>query len=142
MRRSALPGIVASTAYLLMQAVDRRISGNEYDDRLLWGGWFPLDPRRQRLLGTALHFGVGIGLASAYDAMQPALPRLPGWLQGLLFAETEHALTFPTVILGDLTHPSVLRGDIPAFTTRTYFWVETARHAAYGIVLGVASKKA
>lgn len=140
-RRALLPGVAASTAYLLMQAVDRRISGNEYDDRVLWGGWFPLDPQRQRLAGTVIHFGVGIGLAALYDALRPALPPLPGWLGGLLFAMAEHTLTFPSVIIGDLTHPSVLRGELPAFSTRQYFAVETARHATYGIVLGLTARE-
>jgi hypothetical protein len=123
-------------------ALDMRLIPNLYDDLVLWGGFLPLPPGCQRLLGLLGHYSLGTGLAAAYTVALPLLPSGPGWLQGLLFAETEHLLTFPSVALGDRTHPAVRTGRLPHLATWRYFCLETARHAAYGAVLGATMKQA
>jgi hypothetical protein len=134
-----LAGTAASSAYVLEMALDMWLTGNRYDDFVLWGGLVARDPFRQRMLGVLGHYSMGTGLAAVYQALHPSLPEMPGWAQGLLFIGVEHALTFPTVALGNPLHPSVRKGELPSLATWQYFWVETARHAAYGVVLGIAS---
>lgn len=135
-RESVLAGGVAATAYLAEMARDMRLVPNSYDDLVLWGGFLSRDPRRQRLLGAVVHYGLGIGLAAVYQAILPALPRLPGWLRGLIFAQAENTLSFPAVAVIDAIHPSVRSGELPPLFTWRYFWLEALRHAAYGAALG------
>lgn len=136
---SFFPGLAASAAYLAEMALDMRLTGNRYDDLVLLGGFLSFHPRRQRLLGLAIHCGIGLSLARAYRWLAPALPRAPAPLQGLLFIQVENFLTFPGVVLGDAVHPAVRSGQLPRLSTWQYFWVETARHAAYGVVLGAVN---
>ncbi|MBV9279505.1 MAG: hypothetical protein JOZ41_05445 [Chloroflexi bacterium] len=140
LRRSLIAGGAASTAYLLAQALDRRLTGNRYDDLILLGGAVSRHPRRQRVLGAGAHYAVGTILALLYDALRHSLPRLTGWRRGLLFIQVEHALTFPGTAFGTRFHPAVRRGELPWLWTWRYLWVETARHAAYGLVLGMAGR--
>jgi len=140
-RQTVAAGVAASAAYLAEMALDMRLSGNRYDDLVLLGGFFTPRPRRQRLLGVVIHTCLGIALAGAYGVMRPVLPASPPWLQGLIFVQMEHLLTFPTVMVGDTIHPAVRRGQLPRLATPGYFWVETARHAAFGVVLGVVAAR-
>jgi hypothetical protein len=135
--RSARAGIAGSVAYLLAQAVDRRLAPNRYDDLVLWGGFLTRDPRRQRLTGAAIHFSLGIALAAAYDALWPLLPGRSGVVRGVVFVQMENALLYPGVPLLNAIHPSVRSGELPSLLTWRYFWVEVARHAAFGAVLGL-----
>lgn len=129
-------GSAAATAYLAGQATDRRLITNDYDDLLLWGGLLSRDPRRRRRIGLLVHYTLGVALALAYQVALPALPPLPGWLRGLLFAQAENTILYPGVIVLNAIHPDVPAGRLPSLLTWRYFWVESVRHAAYGIVLG------
>lgn len=137
--RSVRLGAVAGTAYLAEMALDMRLTGNRYDDLVLWGGFLSRDPVWQRVLGAMGHFSLSVALAAAYEAAEPVLPDGPPWARGLLFTMGEHLLSFPTVGLGDFIHPAVKDGRLPSLMSWRYFWVETARHVAYGIALGVAA---
>jgi hypothetical protein len=141
LRRAIPESVPASTAYLLAMALDRRLTGNRYDDVVLWGDLLSRDPRRQRLVGIAVHFSVGVAVAMAYQMLRPVLPRLPGWLLGLLFLQLENAVTFPTVIWADTNHPASRSGKLPRLWSGEYFAASAARHAAYGLVLGMVSKR-
>lgn len=142
LRRSLLPGAAASVAYLVEQAIDRRLLHNDYDDLVLWGGVVSADRRLQRSLGLLGHFTAGITLALVYGSIRVTRPSLPGWLRGLCFVQTENTLLFPAVALMTAVHPAVRRGTLPPLWTWRYFWVEVLRHAAYGVVLGAATPDA
>jgi hypothetical protein len=129
-------GIAASTAYLAMQAVDRRLLRHGYDDLLLWGGFVAREQRRQRLLGLAVHYTLGTLLAAVYGRLQAALPVRSAVLRAVLFVQVENAALYPGVPLINAVHPLVRTGKLPSLLTWRYFWVEVARHAAYGAVLG------
>jgi len=129
-------GTVASTAYLLAMLLDMRLTGNRYDDRILWGGYLTDDRTLQKTLGTAIHTSLGIVLAGAYGMAAPFLPKLPGPWRGLLFAEGENTLLFPLVPLMSALHPEVRRGGLPRLGTVEFFLLEAVRHAIYGLVLG------
>lgn len=135
--RTVVTGLAAGGAYLLAQAMDRRLSGNGYDDLMLWGGFVTPHPTRQRFVGLTVHGALSITLAAAYAALQPSLPRWPRWLRGMAFVQAENALLYPGVPLINAVHPSVRSGALPSLLTWRYGGVEVARHAAYGMVLGL-----
>lgn len=91
--QALIAGGAGSTAFLLEQVIDRRLTQNRYDDLVLLGGMVSRYRRLQLLLGTLAHYTFGIALAVVYDAAKPALPRLPGWLRGLIFAQAEGVAT-------------------------------------------------
>jgi len=137
-RQSVVTGSIAGTAYLLEQVLDMRIFPNRYDDLVLWGGMASRKPGYQRLLGLMGHYTMSTLLAAAYLSVRHLLPG-PRRTRGLLFLMGEHLATFPSVSLGERFHPGVLRGELPPLMTKQYFVVETARHAAFGLALGIAA---
>jgi hypothetical protein len=122
-------------------ALDMRVTGNRYDDLVLWGGVVTGNRRWARALGTLAHFGVGAGLAATYDALRGSLPRWGRPWTAIAFVQAENALLFPAVRLMDDFHPAVRRGALPSLWTWEYGAVEVARHAAYGIVLGLLEER-
>jgi hypothetical protein len=141
LRRSALVGITAGSAYLAEQALDMRLAPNHHDDLLLWGGFLSRQPVRARLLGLMVHYTLSVALATAYAAVSPALPGRSGWVRGLLFVQAENALLYPGVPFLDALHPGIRAGRLPTLRTWRYWWVELARHAAFGAVLGALSEE-
>lgn len=139
-RRVALAGTAASVAYLGEMAIDMRLTGNRYDDIVLWGHLLSRNPRYQRALGLLVHFSLGLSLAAVYQVVRPALPRLSPPLLGALFAQVESAVTFPSVLWADRHHPAMRSGALPPLWSNGYFLAEAARHAAYGAVLGLLSE--
>jgi hypothetical protein len=131
-----MAGGIAGTAYLAEMALDRRVAPNRYDDLILWGGFLTRHPMRQRLIGAAIHYSLSVALAAAYSMVAPFLPRWPGWVRGLLFVQVENALLYPGVPILDAIHPEVRSGRMPSLLTWRYFWVEIARHVAFGVTLG------
>lgn len=131
-----LAGGVASSGFLVTQAVDQRLTGGGYDDLLLWGGLLSRDPARQRLLGAGVHFALGVALAAIYDALLPLLPDLPGPVRGMLFAQVENTLAYPGVPWINRRHPEVRSGRLASLTSPRYWLLETIRHAVYGALLG------
>jgi hypothetical protein len=122
-------------------AIDLRSIGRRYDDVTLWGDLLTANPRLQRPVGLAVHLSIGTALAGIYQALLPALPRVPGPLLGLIFCQIESAATFPSVLWADSHHPAVASGKLARLWSREYFLAEAARHAAYGVVLGLLSER-
>jgi hypothetical protein len=135
-RRSAVVGGIAGTAYLAEMALDQRLASNRYDDLVLWGGFLTAHPKRQLALGAAIHYTLSVALTAAYAAIAPLLPAWPGWLRGLLFVQIENALLYPGVPVLNAIHPEVRSGRLPSLLTWRYFWVEIARHVAFGATMG------
>jgi hypothetical protein len=129
-------GGIAGTAYLAEMALDRRVVSNRYDDLILWGGFLTRQPVRQRLIGAGIHYSLSVALVAAYSTISPLLPKWPGWVRGLLFVQVENALLYPGVPVLDAIHPEVRSGRMPSLLTWRYFWVEIARHIAFGVTMG------
>jgi hypothetical protein len=121
--------------------LDMRLVPNSYDDFVLWGGFVSRQAGRPRLIGAALPYLLSFTVASVFNAFTPAMPRLPGWLRGLLFIQVENAVLYPGVPLLQKIHPEVRSGRLPSLLTWQYFWVEIARHAAFGAVLGIVTER-
>jgi hypothetical protein len=139
--RAVLVGGLASVAFLVEQAIDRRLLPNRYDDLVLWGGFVTRRPALQRALGLTVHFSLGTALAAAYEAEQPSLPKWNPVLLGILFTQTENAILWPTVPVMNAIHPEVRRGGLPPLTAWRYLVVELLRHVAYGAVLGALTAR-
>lgn len=137
LRRSIVVGGVAGTAYLAALATDLWLTGNRYDDLMLWGGLLSRHPVRGRALGALAHYGLSIGLVATYQAMLPFLPSAPAWLRGVLFVQAENLALYPGVPVLQAVHPMVRIGELPPLTTWTFFGLEALRHAAFGLVLGI-----
>jgi len=137
LRRSAAVGGVAGTAYLAAMTADRWLTGNRYDDLILWGGLLSRHPVRGRALGALAHYGLSIGLVALYQAVLPSVPRGPAWLRGVLFVQAENLMLYPGVPVLQAAHPMVRSGELPPLTTWTFFGLEALRHAAFGLVLGI-----
>lgn len=136
LRRSTMVGGIAGTMYLAEMALDMRVAANSYDDLVLWGGFVTRHPVRQRLIGACIHYGLSAVLAAAYGRSASILPAWPGWLRGLLFVQVENALLYPGVPVLNTIHPEVRAGRLPSLLTWRYFWVEIARHVAFGATMG------
>jgi hypothetical protein len=135
-RRSAVVGGIAGTAYLAEMALDQRLASNRYDDLVLWGGFLTAHPKQQRVLGACIHYTLSVALTAGYAAIAPLLPTWPAWLRGLLFVQLENAVLYPGVPMLNAIHPEVCSGRLPSLLTWRYFWVEIARHAAFGATMG------
>lgn len=137
LRRSIVVGGVAGSAYLAAMTTDRWLTGNRYDDLMLWGGLLSRHPVRGRVLGALAHYGLSIGLVVTYQAMLPSLPAAPAWLRGVLFVQAENLVLYPGVPVLQATHPMARSGELPLLTTWTFFGLEALRHVAFGLVLGI-----
>ena len=135
-RRSAWVGGIAGTAYLAEMALDMKVAANRYDDLVLWGGFVTPHRLRQRLVGAGIHYLLSAALAGVYGTIAPLLPSWPGWVRGVAFVQIENALLYPGVPVLNAVHPEVRSGRLPSLLTWRYFWVEIARHVAFGATLG------
>lgn len=135
-RRVLTVAVLAGTAYLLETELDRRVAPNDYDDLILWGGFVARGRRRQRLLGAGVHYGLSVALVALYARLAPHLPGRPGWRRGVVFVQVENALLYPGVPVLNAVHPEVRAGRLPSLLTWRYFWVEAARHLAFGATMG------
>jgi hypothetical protein len=136
LRHSALVGGIAGTAYLAEMALDMKLVANRYDDLVLWGGFVTPHRLRQRLVGAGIHYLLSAALAGIYGTIAPLLPSWPGWVRGVVFVQIENALLYPGVPVLNAVHPEVRLGRLPSLLTWRYFWVEIARHVAFGATLG------
>ena len=121
-RVGAGAGLVAGVAFAAVMQADLALSGNRLDDFRLLAQWGPFQ-RRWKVLGPMAHLVNSASLGGLYGLLEPSLVGR-GWARGLTFALTENTLLWPLVLVIDRHHPAA-------------FGWETARHAAYGVVLGL-----
>jgi len=131
--RGAVAGAVAATVMALEEPLDRRLLETDYSDVEIVG---KLVTRGEewRTVGFALHVQNGAFFGVLYAQLKPFLPG-PAPLRGLVYALTEHIVTWPSVALIDRYHPA--RKELPTLTgSGRAFAQATLRHALFGIVLG------
>ena len=132
--RGAAAGAVAATVMALEEPLDRRLLDTDYSDVEIIGKLVTRGDE-WRPVGFALHVQNGALFGVVYAQLKPFLPG-PAPVRGLLYALTEHILTWPTVALIDRHHPA--RKELPALTGNGRAFAQaTLRHALFGIVLGV-----
>ena len=138
--RTIIAGVGAGGAYLLAQGVDRAITNNRLDDRVLVGRLLPVRRDHAVAVGTVLHLVNSIALAGVFRHL--VRDRLPGpmWSRGLVFALVETVLAYPVALLED-AHPAIRDGQLDSFQTPTAFAQQAWRHAVFGGVLGWRTPK-
>jgi hypothetical protein len=135
-RRGALAGLLAGAAFAMAMEVDLALTDNGVNDFRLLGQYGPL-AQHWRYTGPVTHAFNSALLGAVYASIEPSLHG-PEWARGMTFALAEHMLLWPLVVLIDGVHPAIARGELARFNSVSAFGWETLRHAAYGLVLGLA----
>jgi hypothetical protein len=135
LKRDAFAGAAATTAWGLLEPIDRTLFRCDYSDIALLGktvtrgrGW--------RTAGFAVHAFNGALFGLAYGAIRHRLPVEPRRL-AVAMALAEHVTLYPLAYFVDRYHPA--RGEEgvpPLFTNGRAFAQATARHLVFGLVLG------
>ena len=134
--RAAIAGAVAAAAYAAEMYLDIAATGSRFDDVQLVESAIRGQASRVPVLGMAIHLLNGAALGEIYAAVWELLPG-PGWGKGLIFGELFLLAAWPAVPLIDRFHPLIKAGKMPKLTQRTTFAQNAARHAVFGVVLGL-----
>ena len=129
--RGLVAGAVAAAVWAAVEPAIARAYGTPYTDvRLL--GRAVTRGRLWQVVGVAVHVGNGAAFGWAFERSG-----LRGARQGVLAAEGENLLLWPTMALVDRFHPDRRSGEWPRLLThgRT-FALEATTHAFFGGLLG------
>ena len=129
-------GMVAGLAFVAEELVDRRLVGGVYSDMKLLGYAVTRTSPWWQIAALLLHEFNSLLFALSYNRLMG--PRLPGhgWRRGLLAALIESTVLWPLVYLANFVHPGIKSGAMPRIGGWRDFAVATARHVAFGLVLG------
>jgi hypothetical protein len=132
----ALAGLLAGLAFVAEELVDERLVGKVYSDMKLLGYAVTRQSPQWKIVALAIHEFNSLVFAFSYNRLVG--PRLPGqgWRRGLLAAMIESTVLWPLVYLANYVHPGVKSGAMPPIGGLRDFIVATARHVAFGLVLG------
>src|SRR4051794_18825046 len=129
-------GLLAGLAFVAEELVDERLLGNVYSDMKLLGYAVTTRSPHWQILALLIHEFNSLVFAFSYHRLLG--PRLPGrgWRRGLLAAMIESTGLWPLVYLANEVHPGIKRGAMPRIAGPRDFVAATARHIAFGLVLG------
>ena len=128
-------GLLAGTAYLAAQAIDRKVTGNRLDDTVLLGALAPAPDSLVRPAGVAMHLGNSIVASAAYELVARERLAGTGWWRGTVFIMIENLALYPLALL-ERHHPAIRDGRLDSYRSRTAFGQQTWRHLAFGVTLG------
>jgi xanthosine utilization system XapX-like protein len=128
--RGALAGSVGAAVWLVLQPLDRRAFGHDYDDAELLGRLLAGERPEAATLGAVIHLQNGALFGAVYAAVAPSLP-VPPVLRGPLAGLVEHLATWPAMALVD---PALFRSG-RAFAQSAW------RHVLFGLVLGELERR-
>jgi hypothetical protein len=135
----AAAGVIAATAWGLLEPIDRRVFRCGYSDVAILGKAL-IRGRGWRLAGLGLHAANGAIFGLVYDAARRRLP-VDDRRLALGMALAEHVALYPLGYFIDRYHPA--RGDegIPPLATNLRAFAQaTVRHALFGVLLGRLSR--
>lgn len=137
--KAAAAGVAATVAYSVAMEIDKRVTGNGFDDVLFIEGIIAGEKRTRRsnLLAWLLHLLNGVMLAEIYAALLKRWLPGPDWLKGSLFGELFIIGAWGLTPLADKYHPLIKNGELPALANRTSFLQNVVRHLAFGLILGL-----
>ena len=133
--RAAAAGVVAATAWGLLEPLDQRVLRCDYSDIALLGKLVTRGPH-WRLAGFALHAanGAAFGLAAHELHLRTGLEKRRLAL-GLALAE--NVGLYPLSAVTDRFHPARGEPGVPALLTNPRAFLQaTWRHTVFGVVLG------
>jgi hypothetical protein len=137
--RAACAGAAAATVWALLEPVDRRLFRSDYSDVAMLGKLVTRGPG-WRVAGLTIHAANGAAFGLAFHELRRRLGGDPRRL-ALALALIENVALYPLAAFVDRHHPA--RGEpglAPLLTVRA-FAQETARHAVFGVVLGLLAGK-
>ena len=134
-----LAGIVAATAWGLLEPVDRRLFRCDYSDVMLLGK-LATRGRLARPVGFAIHALNGAVFGLVFDQARRRVSADKRRL-ALVLAMAEHVGLYPLSYFVDRFHPAEGEAGIPPLLTNGPAFVQaTVRHALFGVVLGRLSR--
>jgi hypothetical protein len=129
--RGAAAGATAAVAWAASDLVLRRMAGTSYSDVRLLGR---LVTRRRGwpVAGLALHAANGAVFGAAFERLG-----LRGVKAGVVAAQVENTLLWPTMAIADRIHPDRRDGTWPPLVSNPRVAAqEVVGHAIFGAVLG------
>jgi hypothetical protein len=135
----AAAGAVAATIWSALEPLDKRLFRCDYSDLAVLGkavtrgrGWLPA--------GLAMHAANGAIFGLAYDFARRRSP-LGDRQTALAMALAEHLALYPLCGLVDRYHPARGEPGIPPLLTNGRAFAQaTARHALFGLALGLLAR--
>ena len=134
--RGAAAGAAAAAAWAASDPVLRRLAGTPYTDVRLLGR---LVTRRRGwpVAGLALHVANGAVFGAAFERLG-----LSGVKAGVVAAQFENTLLWPTMAIADRIHPDRRDGTWPPLFSNTRVVAqEVVGHAIFGAVLGALTRR-
>jgi hypothetical protein len=132
MARGAAAGAVAAAVWVAAEPIGQRVFRTPYSDVRLLGALLTARGPWRRL-GIVVHLANGAFFGAMFG-------RLGGgrWRQGLIVAELENLVLWPTMALFDRIHSDRRSGSWqPLVSSPSVFAYEVTMHALFGVVLGL-----
>jgi hypothetical protein len=134
MWQGALAGVLAAGVWAAAEPLGGRMVRTSYTDVRLLGGL--VAPSRWRTVGLLMHLINGAAFGVAFVRIGGHGP-----MRGVLAAEAENLLLWPTMAVFDRLHPDRRDGAWgPLFASPRIFAYEALMHALFGVVLGLLTE--
>ena len=132
--RGAIAGAAAAGVWALLQPLDKKPFGVDYDDVELLGKFVTRGPA-WRPIGLAMHIQNGALFGAVYANVVRRTP-LPRPIAGTAAGLIEHVASWPGVKVTDRFHPA--REELVTMSgNRRAWWQAAWRHFVFGTALGV-----
>lgn len=102
---AAVAGLAGGAAFVAVLEADIRLTGNNVDDLIVLGRPFVRGVGEARKIGLLFHVANSVLLAGLYAKLEPHLPG-PPWLKGVIFANVENLMLYPSPYLKTFTRQS------------------------------------
>lgn len=134
--RGAVAGTIAAALWAVAEPLGQRILRTPYSDARLLGALFTRG-RAWRPIGLLSHLMNGAVFGAAFARFGGH-----GWRRGVLAAEMENILLWPTMAVFDRIHPDRRSGGwSPLLSSVRVFVYEAMMHGLFGVVLGVLTTR-
>jgi hypothetical protein len=131
MARGSVAGAMAAAVWVAAEPIGQRVFRTPYSDVRLLGALFTARGPWRRL-GIVVHLANGAFFGAAFSRMGG------GWRQGLIAAELENLVLWPTMAVFDRIHSDRRSGSWPPLVSSPRVFVyEVTMHALFGVVLGL-----
>lgn len=129
--RGAVAGAVAAAVWAAADPLVRRLAGSPYSDIRLLGRTVTRG-RTWPVAGLALHVANGAAFGAAFERLG-----LRGVKAGVVAAQVENTVAWPSLVLVDRFHPDRRDGTWPPLTRNARVATQAVvGHAIFGAVLG------
>ncbi|HTG41583.1 MAG TPA: hypothetical protein VK697_08205 [Methylomirabilota bacterium] len=132
MVRGAVAGAVAAAVWVAAEPIGQRVFRTSYSDVRLLGALLTSSGPWRRV-GIVVHLANGALFGAIFGRMGGG-----GWRQGLISAELENLVLWPTMAVVDRIHSDRRSGSWqPLVSSARVFAYEVTMHALFGVVLGL-----